>query len=463
MRSEATAATGAVAAAAGTPRDIVILSAAMGDGHNAAARAIADAMRDQWPGCAIEQLDIMELRGRRFAETVRQTYNFQLRVIPGTYQWLYDVLCRSDLFASALKHGFGWFFGRRLARTLSARRPDLIVSTYPLASGALDWLRSSRGYRVPTVTYVPAFHVHPLWTYPGIDLHFVMYESAAGDARTRGIDHTMVVGAPPVRRGFGARSRAEARAELGLAADAFVVLMTGGAWGLGSLEQGVEALAALPDESTVQVIVVCGRNESLRRRLEDLGVAPERLRVLGYVDTMPTLMAASDVVVTNGAGVTILEALRTPRPVVALEPLAGHGRAATLVMEELDLAIVCERPADLSAAVRHLSSDGQVLSRLEQAGRDYVRGKDLADSVRSMAALVAERRGVGDSSGPAGGAAQGSRFRLRRSDLWPSRPDGVALRRGGDGLSPASANRTRPASRSGAQGGNGPHREQPGS
>jgi hypothetical protein len=32
-------------------------------------------------------------------------------------------------------------------------------------------------------------------------------------------------------------------------------------------------------------------------------------------------------VVTNGAGVTVLEALRAQRPVVAFAPLAGHGTA----------------------------------------------------------------------------------------------------------------------------------------
>jgi UDP-N-acetylglucosamine:LPS N-acetylglucosamine transferase len=294
------------------------------------------------------------------------------------------------------------------------------VSTYPLASAALDWLRSNRGYRVPTVTYIPAFHVHPVWAYPGIDLHFVMYDSAAEDARTRGVESSLVVGAPPVRQGFGDLSRAKARAELGLAEEAFVVLMTGGAWGLGSLERGVRALVDLSPGSPVQVIAVCGKNEPLRQHLQALGAPQERLWILGYVDTMPTLMAAADVVVTNGAGVTVLEALRTPRPVIAFEPLAGHGRAATQVMERLDLALVCERPDDLVAAVQQLSGDGEVLSRLERAGSSFVRGKTLEASVQSMAALVGGRRNGGHS-------ADGARVRPPATDhagAEMSRPSG---------------------------------------
>ena len=437
---------GARPSAATTPRAVLILSAAMGEGHNAAARALTEAMRQQWPECSIEQLDIVELRGPHFAEALRWSYGFQLRVVPGTYQWLYDVLCRRHLFTVLLKAVFGSFFGRRLAPTLARRQPDLVVSTYPLASAALDWLRSKRGYRVPTVTYIPAFHVHPVWTYPGIDLHFVMYDSAAEDARTPGVESSLVVGAPPVRHGFGDLSRAKARAELGLAEDAFIVLMTGGAWGLGSLERGVRGLVDLPPASPVQVIAVCGKNETLRQRLHALGAPQERLWILGYVDTMPTLMAAADVVVTNGAGVTVLEALRTPRPVIAFEPLAGHGRAATEVMERLDLALVCDDPDDLVAAVQQLSSDGEVLSRLERAGSNFVRGKNLEASMRSMAALVSEHHSGGHrADGARGrrpendhGAAEGSRPSASQNGARPAghgssidggdRPHGEELR-----------------------------------
>ena len=410
-RPETEGAVSAAHSADVVPRHVVILSAAMGEGHNAAAKALTESMRQQWQGCSIEQLDIVELRGRHFAEALRWSYGFQLQVVPGTYQWLYDVLCRRHLFTVLLKWLFGSFFGRRLGRTLSGRQPDLIVSTYPLASAALDWLRSRRGFRVPTVTYIPAFHVHPVWAYPGIDLHFVMYDSAADDARTRGVEPSLVVGAPPVRRGFGELSRAKARAELGLSEEAFVVLMTGGAWGLGSLERGVQALVGLPVDSPVQVVVVCGKNEPLRRRLGALGAPDQRLRVLGYVDTMPTLMAAADVVVTNGAGVTVLEALRTPRPVIAFEPLAGHGRAATEVMERLDLALVCNQSTDLATTVQQLSTDGQVLQRLERAGSEFVRGKDLEASMRSMATLVAEHRNG------SGNRANGTRSAVPASPL----------------------------------------------
>ena len=362
----------------------------MGEGHNAAASALTEAMEEAWPGCAVEMLDTIELRGRRFARAARWAYGFQLSVVPWSYEVFYDWLSRYERFAEASKVVVGNFFGHRLARALEGKDPDLIISTYPFGSAALDWLRSHKGFSTLAVTYIPAFHVHRLWAYRGIDLHFVMYDSAASDARMPGFEKTMRVGAPPVRRGFGTIGSSEARAALGVRDDEFVVLMTGGAWGLGDIASGVAALMKL--EPPVHVVAVCGKNASLEAELRAME-KPGRLTVHGYVSIMPQLMAAANVVVTNGAGVTVLEALRTPRPVVAFAPLVGHGTASTAEMVRRDLAVEARGVPELVEQIRRLRTDPALLGRLEQAGQKWVEGRDLRRSLAEIEVLYSQRKG----------------------------------------------------------------------
>ena len=370
----------------GLPRRVLIISAEMGEGHNAAADALTEAMVDMWPGCIVDRLDTMELRGRRFARAARWGYSFQLSVLPWTYDIFYHGLSRSARFASGARVAVGRFFGRRLARTLKARalagsQPDLIISTYPFGSAALDWLRAHRGLSTLAVTYIPAFHVHRLWAYQGIDLHFVMYDTAADDAGMAGFEETMRIGAPPVRREFGSMTRAEARLSLSIPEEDFVVLMTGGAWGLGDIAAGVAALVKL--DPPVHVVAVCGKNASLvsdLRPLEQTG----RVTVHGYVTNMAELMAAANVVVTNGAGVTVLEALRTPRPVVAFSPLVGHGTASTAEMVRRHLALEARDVPDLVQQIRRLRTEPALLSKLERAGESWVEGRDLHRSLTEI-------------------------------------------------------------------------------
>lgn len=367
------------------PAKVLILSGEMGEGHNAAAAAITAAIADVWPGCQVERFDTLALWGRPFARAASRGYELQMRAVPLTYEVFYDWLCHSDRFAALAKAAIGRFFGRRLQRFLEARDDDLVISTYPFGSAALDWLRTHEGHTVPTVTYVPSFHVHPVWAYPGIDQHYVMYDTAPLHARTAGFEATMRVGAPPVREGFGTLEKDAARELLDLDMNAFMVLITGGAWGLGGISEAVGALIA--SDIDVQILAVCGKSTELAEELRSLGAPEDRLRVLGYVGNMHELMAAVDVVVTNGAGVTVLEALCTPRPVIAFRPLAGHGKASTAEMIRRDLAVVANGVPDLVSVVRQLSSDEVLMARMEHAGRAWAKGRDLRDSVRGMEQL----------------------------------------------------------------------------
>lgn len=371
------------------PTRVLILSAEMGEGHNAAAAALTTAIAEVWPGCAVERFDTLELRGLPFARAASWGYGFQMRSVPLTYEVFYDWLCRYDRFADLSKAVIGSFFGRRLEGFIAERRPDLVISTYPFASAALDWLRRHRDLDVPTVTYIPALHVHPLWAYAGIDQTYVMYDTAQVHARTAGFEERMLIGAPPVQPPFGTVSKTDARRRLDLDDDRFVVLVTGGAWGLGGIDHAVEALVGAP--TPVQLLAVCGKNAALAGDLRALGQPRDRLVVFDYVANMHELMAAADVIVTNGAGVTVLEALRTPRPTIAFNPLAGHGKASTAEMISRDLALQADDVPALVDAVGRLAGDPELYSRMERAGREWVEGRDLRESVRQMTVLVQGR------------------------------------------------------------------------
>lgn len=369
-----------------SPRKVLILSGEMGEGHNAAAAAITEAIADVWPGCEVERFDTLELWGRPFSRFMSRGYEIQIRLLPLSYEVFYDALCRSRTFAALSKLAIGSFFGRGLKHFLKTHDADLVISTYPFGSAALHWLRTHESYKVPTVTYIPAFHVHPVWAYAGIDQHYVMYDTAPDHAETAGFERTMRVGAPPVRQGFGTISKKDARERLGLDPDRFILLTTGGAWGLGGIDEAVQSLTS-SEIDRLQVIAVCGRSTRLLEHIHSMGIPQERLRAFGYVENMHEIMAAADVVVTNGAGVTVLEALRTPRPVIAFKPLAGHGKAATDEMMRRDLALEANDIGELVSVVRELATDQVLMARMEHAGREWCRGRDLRDSVRGMNAL----------------------------------------------------------------------------
>jgi UDP-N-acetylglucosamine:LPS N-acetylglucosamine transferase len=379
------------------PRRVLIVSAGIGEGHNAAGRALAEAAPRAWPGCEVGWLDALEAAGHQFARLARQFYVTQVRSTPAAYDYFYFAMWRHRWYLDSTRGGMGALFGRRMASPIRAFAPDVIISTYPLGSAGLSWLRG-RGLLSGRVgAWVPAFSPHPAWLYPALDRTYVMHSAAVQAARRAEPGMPLAVGALPVRDGFAPASpsgQAAAQRRLGLAPDGFTVLVSTGSLGFGRVERTVAAiLDASPD---VRVVVTCGRNRDLQRQLAARGWPPERLRVTGWTDEMPTLMAAADLVVSNGGGGTALEAIASARPVVITDPVPGHGRDNARLMAAAGLALLAPTPASLTSTVGRLAGDREAVATLTRAATARATLRRLEDDLADLAADGAHEPGPDD-------------------------------------------------------------------
>lgn len=369
------------------PRRSLIVSADIGEGHNSAGRALQEAMVRVWPGCQVSWLDALAAMGPPFAAAARAFYVSQVQHLPWMYEFFFSAMWRHRWYLNSARRGLGAAFGRRMAPRIRALRPDVIVSTYPLASAGLSWLRRRGELPMPAGAWVPAPCPHPSWLYRNLDITYVIHPSAVTVADRAEPGMPVVAGALPVRDAFAPAGPAEARARLGLPADRFVAAVCTGSMALGRVDRAVTAVLA--GGSHVQAVVICGHNAALRERLIARGEPRSRLHVAGWTDDMPSWMTAADVVVTNGGGGSALEAVRSCRPVVMFEPLAGHGRANAGLMASAGLAQVAPSPGDLTAIIRQLAGDPALgISRAEQALATMGsrrREDDLADLVATHA------------------------------------------------------------------------------
>lgn len=361
---------------------MLIVSANMGEGHNATGRALDEAVQALWPGVEVRWLDTLDVMGRGVGPVFRQIYVTNVQTTPRLYEFFYGSIERYRWFARASKRFVGAWCGRRLVPHLREFQPDLIVSTYPLGSAGLAWLRTHRDLRTPIGAWVSDFSPHPFWIYHELDLNFVMHDVAVEPAQRWVRGARVQVSAPPVVSRFAPGDRAAARAELELPQDKFVALVSCGAFGFGSVESAARTLLAASDD--VVVVVACGRNEPLRRRVLRDGDHGGRLRALGWTDQMPALTVASDVVVTNAGGATSLEALACGRAVLMYQPIAAHGRANAALMATAGLAEVCPDEERLTAAVRRLVAEPRRLAAIEERSLAHARAATVADGVTAL-------------------------------------------------------------------------------
>jgi UDP-N-acetylglucosamine:LPS N-acetylglucosamine transferase len=364
------------------PARALIVSADMGEGHNATGRALDEAAATQWPGVVTRWVDTLDVMGRGVGPLFRQIYVANVERTPWLYEFFYDSLCRMPWFASASKSFVGIWAGPRLARQVAEFQPDVVLSTYPLGTAGLAWLRRHGKLDVPVGAWVSDFAPHPFWVYRDIDLNLVMHPVAVAKAAEWVPGAPVAVSAPPVVGRFGPGDRLDARRHLDLAPDAFLAFVSCGSLGFGSVGSAVATLLAA--DPRVHVVVACGRNAALRASLLADGDHDGRLRALGWTDQMPALTVASDVVVTNAGGATSLEALACGRAVLMYRPIAAHGRANAELMAAAGLAEVCEDERELTAAVRRLLDQPDTLATMERAALDNAEEQQVGDGLDAL-------------------------------------------------------------------------------
>ncbi|HZC27499.1 MAG TPA: WS/DGAT domain-containing protein, partial [Actinopolymorphaceae bacterium] len=212
-----------------------------------------------------------------------------------------------------------------------------------------------RGLAVPTAAWVSDFAPHPFWVYADVDRTYVVHEAALAAARLADPAARVSVSALPVQKAFHPGHSAAARQRFGLRPEAFVVLVSCGTFAFGVSESMVRSVLAA--DKRVQLVAACGHNAVALRRLEDLGLDHDRLLPLGWIDDMPALNQAADVVVTNAGGATALEAVASGRPVFMVDPIPAHGAANASLMAVAGLAEMCASQAHLATRLRGVLAD----------------------------------------------------------------------------------------------------------
>ncbi|RQX13944.1 UDP-N-acetylglucosamine--LPS N-acetylglucosamine transferase, partial [Micromonospora chalcea] len=176
------------------PGRIVVVSADIGAGHDRAADELAQRLRAR--GFAVDRLNLLHLLPRPLHRAVRETYRGVLHRLPWGYHALFRLTGSSPTAVRAIRALL-----RPLRRRLRRRIPSdtrAVVTTYPFANQLLGPLRRHGRLRVPVITYVTDFVVHPTWLAPGVDVY-----CAVRHAETRQADAADVtVVQPLVSRAF---------------------------------------------------------------------------------------------------------------------------------------------------------------------------------------------------------------------------------------------------------------------
>jgi processive 1,2-diacylglycerol beta-glucosyltransferase len=334
-----------------SPRRVLILSADVGEGHAAAARALAEQVQASEQHAEVTIIDGLAAMGPLLRPVVEDGYRVQLRFVPWTYTlvyWMLEHVLPVRMVARRLLCMLG---SRPLARAIAEHDPDVVVSTYPAVTVVLARLRRTGVVSCPAVATITDLTGLFFWAQPGIDMHLVMYgESMPSVERIAGRGSVRLV-RPLISAEFlQPRCPVDARRSLGLPEEGRTVVVSGGGWGVGDIAGAVREFTRVPEVTSI--VCLAGRNEQLATKLRTTFAREPRVRIYGFTDKMPEILAAADVLVHSTGGVTCLEARAAGTPVVSYGLPIGHARLNTRAMAGLDLLRLANDRSELRTHVQ---------------------------------------------------------------------------------------------------------------
>ena len=357
---------------------VLLLSASSGAGHVRAAQALEKAFSARGD-CVVEHIDALQHVSKLFQRIYDKTYISMVRRAPELMGILYE---RTDQ---------PWHHPRRrlaldrlntrpMIRLLKRVQPDLCVATHFLPAEIIAWLIAKRKLLAHDAIVVTDYDVHAMWLCRTVDRYYVAIEEAAEYLARIGVPREKLrVTGIPIDPLFAAPvNRAEARRHLGLDADATVILVAAGGYGIGPVEQLVKDLLSL--QRPWQIAAIAGKAEKIKKRLEEvareagkLETGSPRLCPVGFTTEMDRYMAAADLMVGKAGGLTTSEALARALPMALIEPIPGQEERNADHLLEAGAAIRCNNLPAAAWKIAVLLDDQARLTRMRDAARSLGR------------------------------------------------------------------------------------------
>ncbi len=376
------------------PLPLLFLIADTGGGHRAGATAVARRLEIDRPGQF--EVHIVDPAAGASPTLLSRTADLYGPLIHRA-RWLWAALYHATNSATAvglMQHSALRPLRATLRDLLVDLQPAAVVSFHPLLNHlAAEAVHTGPDAGIPVVTVITDLvDVHAGWASRDVDAVVIPSPGGLDRCRRAGIPaHRCHQLGLPVDSAFARpfpddEERRALRRRLGLAEERFTVLVCSGADGSGGLHKRARAIAG--SGLDVGLAVICGRNESARKRLAGLHDSSGRpVPVLGFVDNMADWMRAADVVVTKAGPGTIVESLCSGLPMLLTWYIPGQESGNLEWVVDIGAGRYVPRARELVDTIAELSAPG---SPGLAAMRAAVAAAARPEATQQIAALIAD-------------------------------------------------------------------------
>jgi 1,2-diacylglycerol 3-beta-galactosyltransferase len=369
---------------------VLILTADAGFGHRSAANAIAAALQEAHSrDCDYEIANVLDdPQTPRWLRDSQADYDRLARDLPDLYKFGYkatDATTPKMMIESSMQT----MLYRSIRGLLLEKKPDVIVSTYPLYQAPLGAVFSLTKKFIPLVSVVTDLvSVHQIWFNEYPDLIVLPTERVRRVAKISKVsaDRMEVIGVP-IHPYYSQekRTKAEIRSELGWEKDRTTILLVGSR----RSQPYIEAAHVLNHSGLpIQLVLVTGGDDKSFTGLSETDWHCPAY-IYNFTENMPMIMRAADCIICKAGGLIVTESVACGLPMILTEVIPGQETGNAEYVIKAGAGEIVKKPIDILETICHwLLDDGKRLRQLSINAAKLGRPRaafDIVDRVWKLA------------------------------------------------------------------------------
>ena len=327
---------------------VLILTAGFGEGHNAAARNLEQALRAAHPEIAVAVNDIFDESYGWLNRLLQSGYIHIINKHPGLWRSFYNFLDRAQWVNRGV--GFCWTAAHLLADRITRYDADVVVSCFPGYGAFLDQVRKGKGRPFTYVTVVKdSLTINSIWWRCSSDFFLVPNEPTARCLEHGGVAYEKIrVTGFPVPVAF---SETLPERALPPAAGRWQVLYMVNS----AQDTAPDIVRELLGIENIALTVTCGRHELLIKKLQQLASETGKsMELYGWTSEIPDLLRRSHLLISKAGGATVQEAMAARIPMIITQVVPGQEEGNATLLVEKGAGEIATTPASIANVVRRL-------------------------------------------------------------------------------------------------------------
>ena len=365
---------------------ILILTAATGGGHLRASHAIQTYIERESPESKVSVVDALKSISSVLDKTVCDGYRVLATKTPKVFGQLYRKTNEESILSDLVTR-FSSTFSRKLIPLMEEEKPDVVISTPPIATEMVSHLKSAGIVTAPLICLMTDYGPHRAWIADRVDAYVVSNQGMVPEMEQMGVPRAKIYpfGIPVDNVFFTKGDKPALLRRFGLEPGVPTVLIMAGSFGVANILKIYRSISQI--DTRFQMVVITGRNRKLYSAFEEvIPESPKKTKLVFFTDEVENYMHAADLLITKPGGLTVSEALACGIPLAVFDAIPGQEEDNADFLLTHQMAVRLDKNRDYGETIRSLLEDSRKLEKMRTSCEEF----DHSQSARNIFTLIRE-------------------------------------------------------------------------